>query len=526
MRPIALLLAVAFAAACASVHPSAPVAAAPSFIPLPAKAQVSTGAPGFALSDALPIHASADAAKEVALALSLGGVKTSTTMHAKGALTATLDPSKKAAYGDEGYALGVATDGITLTAATPAGLFRGATTLAQAVVKDAEGKPAIPALSIADAPRIAWRGFMLDVARHFCDTGEVKAILDQMALLKLNVLHMHLTDGEGWRIEIKKYPKLTSVGAWRGVTGLEKESKHAGRGPNGEARYGGFYTQDDIRELVAYAAARHIRIMPEIDMPGHMGAAAVAYPELSPANGWTPVIGHGLPGERCAALCVGRPHTVEFCKDVLSEVLELFPSKEIHIGGDEVFYEQWAPCPDMLALKEKLGGQKASWEDVQIAFGNDIAAFLESKGRTAVCWNNIYKQTVDKRVINHFWRNMADARNFANGGYRVLMSPYIYYFDYPNTPLEKVYKYDPMAIGVKPEIQGRLAGIEACIWTERVPTYGRLQAIIFPRLIALAESGWTPQEKKDWASFQVRLKQSPLFSKFGAVDAKTGQPKK
>lgn len=424
----------------------------------------------------------------------------------------------------EGYTLEVSTTGATLTAATAAGAFYGGQTLQQ-LVKDR----AIPCVSIQDAPRTAWRGFMLDVSRHFFDKAEVEAVLDQMAALKLNVFHWHLTDDHGWRIEIKKYPKLTSVGAWHPVTGKENKSKHivdaappprpfapgieAARGEGAASTnvtvpmYGGFYTQDEIREIVAYAAARHIRVVPEIDMPGHMSAAAASYPELSPANGWTPVVARQErgSGERCAALCVARPQTVQFCKDVLEEVIALFPSKEIHVGGDEVFYEQWAPCADMKAYKQKLGVKH--WEDVQIAFGNEIAAFLAGKGRTAIFWNNIYRQTVDKRAINHFWRNMGNARDFANGGYDVLMSPYVYYFDHAFS-LESAYKYDALNIGVKPEAQHRLRGIEGCAWTERVAYVPELENHIYPRLIAIAETGWTPQEQKNWDSFRKRLAHS------------------
>jgi hexosaminidase len=395
---------------------------------------------------------------------------------------------------DEGYTLDVTPDSVTITASTSAGAFYGGQTLRQLVT----GKT-IPCVSIQDAPRIAWRGFMLDVSRHFYDKTEVEAMLDQMAALKLNRFHWHLTDDNGWRIEIKKYPKLTTIGAWHPVTKQDEKSTHFANG-----QYGGFYTQDDIREVVAYAAARHIQVVPEIDMPGHMSAAAAAYPELSPTNGWTPIVARQekSSGERCAALCVGREQTITFCKDVLTEVVALFPSKEIHIGGDEVFYEQWAPCPDMQACKQKTGAK--DWEAVQVAFGNQIAAFLVEQGRTPICWNNIYRQSVDKHVINHFWRSMGPARDFANAGYDVLLSPYVYYFDH-GQKLESAYQYDPLAIGVKPDATQHIRGIEGCAWTEHIVTVPQMQNYIFPRLIAIAETGWTPQEMKNWDSFQRRL---------------------
>ena len=397
----------------------------------------------------------------------------------------------------EGYLLEVTPRGVTLSASTPAGAFYGCQTLRQLMAVKT-----IPCLRIQDAPRMAWRGFMLDVSRHFFDKTEVKAVLDQMAVLKFNVFHWHLTDDNGWRIQIKKYPKLTTVGAWHPVTPQDKRSTHIVDG-----LYGGFYTQDEIREVVAYAAALHIRVLPEIDMPGHMSAVATAYPEFSPDNGWKPMLmrQESNSGERCAALCIGRPKVVEFCKDVLAEVLPLFPSKEIHIGGDEVFYDQWAPCPDMQALKKKLKAK--DWEEVQVAFGNEIAAYLTAQGRTAIFWNNIYRQSVDQSSIHHFWRTpMNHARDFANAGYKVLISDAsFYYFDrYPL--LERAYLNDPLAIaGLKPDAQSRVLGMISCAWTERVVTYQDLQKEIYPRVIAHAESAWTPQDQKDWAAFQLRL---------------------
>jgi hexosaminidase len=408
----------------------------------------------------------------------------------------------------EGYTLTVTPSGATITASTPAGAFYGTRTLLQL----SKNKYA-PCVEIRDEPRIAWRGFMLDVSRHFFDKDEVKARLDEMAELKLNVFHWHLTDDHGWRIEIKKYPKLTEVGAWHPITGGEKNSKYAKDG-----RYGGFYTQDDIREIVAYAAKLHIRILPEIDMPGHMSAAATAYPELSPDNGWTPVVSTlDRAGNRCSALSVARPQTMKFCKEVLEEVIALFPSKEIHVGGDEVFSEQWQACPEMRAYKDKL--KLKHWDDVQIVFQNEISEFLIGKGRTAVFWNNIYRQTVDKRSINHFWRNMNNARDFANNDFDVLMSPYVYYLDHREFSPEATYKYDPLAIGVKAGAEKRMIGIEACQWTERIPDENALVHNIYPRLIAMAESGWTPQENKNWDSFRHRLVECSGVPEFCRADA-------
>lgn len=417
--------------------------------------------------------------------------------------------AKIANHPDEGYKLDVSPSGVIISASAPAGAFYGCQTLLQ-LVKD----KAIPCVSINDEPRIFWRGFMLDVSRRFFDKDAVMARLDEMAALKLNVFHWHLTDDNGWRIEIKKYPKLTEIGAWHPITGQEKNSKHSKDG-----RYGGFYTQDEIREVVAYAAKLHIRVMPEIDMPGHMSAAATSYPELSPDNGWTPMVARQErgSGERCAALCVARPQTMQFCKDVLEEVISLFPSKEIHVGGDEVFTEQWEVCPEMIAYRDKL--KLKHWDGVQIVFQNEISAFLTGKGRTAVFLNNIYRQSVDKRSINHFWRNMNNARDFANNGFEVLMSSYFYYFDHREFNLEATYRYDPLAIGVEAGEEKRLLGIEGCEWTERIPDKNALMHQTYPRLIALAESGWTPQDAKSWDSFRKRLAGCSGVPAFCRVDA-------
>lgn len=489
------ILTILLAAALQTGHASDPVEPAAvqtvagfgaSLIPWPANVVRQDGM--FALRADLTISANAAFAAEADQLASALSVKS-------GGESSAIKLKKADGLPAEGYALEVTPSGITITASTSAGAFYGCQTLRQLV----SGKN-VPCCRIQDAPRISWRGFMLDVSRHFFDKGEIKARLDEMASLKLNVFHWHLTDDNGWRIEIKKYPKLTEVGAWHPITGQEKNSKHSKDG-----RYGGFYTQDDIREIVAYAAARHIRILPEIDMPGHMSAAAASYPELSPDNGWTPMVARQEKGsgERCAAICVARPKTVQFCKDVLDEVIALFPSKEIHVGGDEVFAEQWEACPEMRAYKEKL--QAKHWDDVQIVFQNEISSYLIGKGRTAVFWNNIYRQTVDKRSINHFWRNMANARDFANNGFDVLMSPYVYYLDHLEFSLEATYQYDPMAIGVKPGAEARLRGIEACEWTERIPDEHVLTHRIYPRLVAVAESGWTPENRKNWPSFRKRI---------------------
>ena len=337
----------------------------------------------------------------------------------------------------------------------------------------------------------------------FFDKHEVESLLDQMAQLKMNVFHWHLTDDNGWRIEIKKYPKLTSIGAWHPITAMEKDNLHIKDG-----LYGGFYTQDDIREVVAYAADRHILIVPEVDIPGHCSAAMTAYPELAPDNGWKPVIAVGDKSstERCGAMCVGKENTINFCKDIIDELTGLFPGKYIHIGGDEVFYEQWQPDAFSQAAMKKFGCKDMA--DLQIHFTNEMIDYVESKGRTAIIWNNLYRQTVDKRGINQIWRDMNPARDFANAGYTVIVSDSSnYYFDH-HPKLEKVYRNDPLKMpkqGLSDDGVKRIPGIEACAWTEKVPTMAVLYSQIYPLLFADAETGWTVVDAKDWESFSKRV---------------------
>ena len=484
--------------ACLWTRP-ARVSAEPSLLPLPAERKAGTGA--FTLAGAptvtAPAAVRAEAAFLVAAVRSATGLDLA-AVPANGTVTLRLLPGRSD-LGDEGYALHVTPHAVLIEAAKPAGVFYGVQTLRQLLPATAPWS--VPCVEITDRPRFAWRGLMLDVSRHYFDAAEVQALLDQMAALKMNVFHWHLTDDNGWRIEIKRYPKLTTVGAWHAVTPAEAGSKHVTDG-----RYGGFYTQADVRAVVAYAAARHITVVLEIDVPGHCSAAITAYPELSPDNGWKPVVATGIkvPGERCAAMCVGKDVTVRFCHDVIDELLPLFPGKYIHIGGDEVFYDQWTSCPTSRAAMARLKCRDMA--DLQVRFTNDLIAYVASKGRTAVIWNNLYRPTVDKRAVNQFWRDMNPARDFANAGYTVLVSysARLYYDHHPS--LQKAYEYDPMAMsGLTPAAAGRIPGIEPCAWTERVATPEQLRRLLYPLLFAHAEVGWTPASAKDWASFGRRV---------------------
>jgi hexosaminidase len=483
---------------------SASLAAEPGIIPRPAKLEES----GASLVLNHPVITADPAFRKEAEALesklrSLNGTETATTP-AVGSIVLTSAGAKD--LGPEGYTLETSPTAVTIRAATAAGIFYGCQSLLDLVPVAAVGaaKTAgweIPRVNIEDRPYLAWRGFMLDESRHFFGKQSVKTLLDQLASMKFNVFHWHLTDDNGWRIEIK-------IGAWR-----QRDSK--GDGP-GDANYGGFYTQEDIREVIAYAAERHITVVPEIDMPGHFAAAMVAYPQLAPDNGWVPAIPpikHGTFG-----MCVAKPEAVQFCKDVLDEVLALFPSKEIHIGGDEVDFKQWQSCPvSQAALKTQ--GLK-DFADLQIHFQNEMIAYLESKGRHAIVWNNICRPTVDKRSINHFWRpgTMNAARNFASAGYKIFHSDSSVFYYARTPPLQKAYQYDPLTSCFPGELSRAVAGVEACEWSERLPDLKALERLTYPLIFVHSELLWTSPDRKDWNSFTSRLKTAEARCEQAGID--------
>ena len=476
------------------------LAAEPGIIPRPAKVEEASGSlvlnhPAIKADPAFRHEAELLESKFRSIS---GNAAATGSQAAGGAITLTASGAKD--LGPEGYTLETSPTGVTIRATTPAGIFYGCQTLLDLIPVPAAGaaEPAectIPRVNIEDRPYLAWRGFMLDESRHFFGKQAVESLLDQLAAMKFNVFHWHLTDDNGWRIEIKKYPKLTSEGAWR-----QRDPKSDGPG---DAKYGGFYTQDEIREVVAYAAARHIAVLPEIDMPGHFAAAMVAYPQLAPDNGWPPAIpaiGHGTFG-----MCVAKPEAVQFCKDVLDEVLPLFPSKEIHIGGDEVEFKQWQNCPVSQAAVKSLNLKDLT--DLQIHFQNEMIAYLESKGRHAVVWNNICRPTVDKRSINHFWRpgTMNAARNFASAGYKIFHSDSSAFYYDRAPPLQKAYQYDPLTTCFPGELSHAVAGVEACEWSERLPDMKALEHLTYPLIFVHSEVLWTSPDRKDWNSFTARL---------------------
>jgi hexosaminidase len=426
-----------------------------------------------------------------------------------------------AALGPEGYELVVTEEAVVIRAPGPAGLFYGVQSLLELLPPEVlAAKPAggrgwtIPCARIEDQPRFKWRGLLLDVSRHFFTKREVEQLLDEMALHKLNRLHLHLTDDQAWRIEIRKYPRLTQVGAWRKGIGFGLDPKAStAYGPDG--RYGGYYTQADIRELVAWAAARHITIVPEIEMPGHSSAALAAYPQLSCSGaGYSTDVGGGIfPGVYCA----GNEETFEFLSNVLAEVIELFPGQYIHIGGDEVPKGNWRNCPKCQARKAAEGLKDE--KELQSYFVRRIEKVINSKGRSLIGWSEILEGGLAQNAAVMDW--IGGAVEAASAGHDVVMTPTTHcYFDYYQStnraaepraiggflPLDKVYSLEPAPARLEPRYQSHILGAQGNLWTEYVPSFKHAQYMIFPRLCALAEAAWSPKAARQYADFARRLR--------------------
>jgi len=480
---------------------SAPAAAAAQVIPRPVRLETLPGA--FVITDStrIVVDAGGDEVRAVAdsLAYSLGRatghnpgiVEGGAGAPAKGAVHLVLARGAEA-LGDEGYELTVTTDTVMLRAPKVAGLFWGAQTIRQLVGPEAgsaaPSKREIPCVRITDSPRYAWRGLLLDCCRHFMTKDFVKRYIDLLAYHKMNVLHWHLTEDQGWRIAIRKYPRLTEVGAWR---------------DDGGERYGGFYSQEDIREVVAYAASRHITVVPEIEMPGHCTAALAAYPELSCTGGPFPV--ETKWGVFKDVYCAGNDRTFEFLEDVLSEVMELFPSTYIHIGGDEVPKNRWHECPKCQA-RIKAEGLKDEHE-LQSYFVRRVEKFLNGRGRRLIGWDEILEGGVAPNATVQSWRGMAGAVAAATAGHDVISSPHSHtyvIYDYNAISLEKIYSFEPTPKELTADQAKHVLGAEAAMWTEYA-WQDRVDHQVFPRLCAMAEVAWSPAEARDWADFSRRM---------------------
>lgn len=405
---------------------------------------------------------------------------------------------------EEGYRLTVTPQGITLRARGDAGLFYAAVSLSQMLepgADDARGTAVtVPGVEITDAPRFGWRGVMLDSARHYQSPAWIRRFIDEMARHKLNVLHWHLTDDQAWRLEIRRYPRFAAVGGWRVEAGEQHPS-------------GGIYTQAQVRALVAHAAARHVTIVPEIEMPGHATAALAAYPALGtgpapavPASGW------GI----YPNLFSPRPETLKVLEDVLDEVMDLFPSRFIHVGGDEAVKDTWKASPEVQAQIRSLGLKDET--ALQAWMVRQLAAHLEAHGRRLIGWDEILNDDLPASAAVMAWHGAGAGRTAARAGHDAVLSPVLpYYLDYRQGdapqdgpgrgvfPLKLVYGFDPGTAALAPDAAAHVLGLQANIWTELLRSEGRVEYAAFPRLAAVAEGAWTPEDRRDWPDFLNRL---------------------
>jgi hexosaminidase len=520
MRSIVLLLAL-------SVSTLA-VAAEPAIIPAPEKMTVregvfTLGPETLILVDKKSKATGAFLAERLRAATGFPFPAKSADKSTSGSILLTTKGSD-ASLGPEGYELIVAPDSVVILAPEEAGLFYGVETFLQLLPPEAfAAKPAVgvkwqaPCVEIKDRPRFAWRGLLLDVSRHFFTKPEVEQILDALAMHKINTLHWHLVDDDGWRIEIKKYPLLTQVGAWRKDIGFGFAPKDStAYGPDG--RYGGYYTQNDIREVVRYAAARHITIVPEIEMPGHSSAALAAYPEFSCSGG--PYSTDRKGSMRDGVYCAGNDGSFVFLQNILKEVFAMFPGKYIHVGGDEVSTKNWSECDKCQARKkaEHLENDR----QLESYFIQRMEKFINAHGRSLIGWSEIREGGLAKNAALMDW--IGGATEGASAGHDVVMTPESYcYLDHYQSfdrakepraigglrgavlPLRKVYGFDPIPAALAPEFQQHILGAQGNLWSEYIPNLRHAEYMIFPRECALAEVTWSPKEARNFDDFLRRL---------------------
>lgn len=437
----------------------------------------------------------------------------------------------------EAYSINVSSDGILVRAVAPEGIYRATRTLLKSVGTEKTSSVEFPSAEVSDWPRFGYRGLMLDVSRHFSDVEMVKRTIDMLALHQLNIFHWHLTDDQGWRIEIKSHPELTEIGAWRDDTVVGRYLGGTDYPTDGK-RHGGFYTQEQIREIVAYAKERYIEIIPEIDLPGHTSAVLAAYPQLGcedkeykVANRW---------GVIRDVLCAGNPASLDLFKDIMDEVCDLFPGKYIHLGGDECVKDRWKACPKCQRKIRELGlkdGSRYSKEDyLQSWFMGEVASFVQSKGKRVIGWDEILEGVpMDDSVIMS-WRGTEGGITAARMGHDVVMTPTSdMYFDQSQTlasQLEeipvggfinvmKVYSYEPLPASLTPEQQKHILGCQANVWCEYMPEERIRQYQMLPRLAALSEVQWTMPERKNYKDFLKRLpKMLSIYDHYGYNYAK------
>ena len=518
MRPVSILSAavLALAVSCSGSRQPEPF----SVIPYPNDVTLSEGV--FPVAGALVSYdealddLSGKAVTRFAQALTTATGKLS---GGAGTIKFSLNPN----LGAEEYFLQVRTDGVDVEASALNGFVYACETLKQMLPpaiyggKEAPGENwVLPCVTILDSPRFDYRGIHMDPCRHFWSIEETKRYIDIAAVYKLNRLHWHLTEDQGWRMEIKKYPRLTEVGAWRSGTCIGKDFDS-----NDGVRYGGFYTQDEMREIVAYAAERGITVIPEVDLPGHMVAALAAYPELGCTGGpyevWTRW------GVSEDVLCVGKEETFTFLEDVLTEVMDVFPSEYIHIGGDECPKVRWAECPRCQARIRQLGlkahGDISAEQELQCYVTARIQKFLNDHGRKIIGWDEILEGDLAEGATVMSWRGTQGGIEAARRGFDVVMTPnshmYIDYYQSQERDKEplcigglvtvpKLYSYEPYD-GMAPGTEDHILGVQANLWTEYVTSNEFLEYMLLPRMCALSEVQWCNADRKDYARFDASL---------------------
>ena len=452
---------------------------------------------------------------------------TTTSAKVKNAITLRLN---KKVQSKEGYVITVDKKGVVIEGATAAGVFYGVQTLRKSIPVDKSlTEVTLPAVVLKDAPRFGYRGVMLDCARHYFPVKFVKQFIDLIAMHNMNVFHWHLTDDQGWRIEVKKYPGLAKIGSVREKTVLGHNSDVFDDTP-----YGGYYTQEEAREIVKYAADRFITVIPEIDMPGHMIAALAAYPDMGCTGG--PYKVSPIWGIMPDVLCLGNEKTYQFCEDVLSEMMDIFPSEYIHLGGDETPNVRWKECPKCKALmaKENLTPGK-----LQGYFTNRIEKFVNSKGRRIIGWDEILDGDINQSATIMSWRGTAPGARGAKMGHDVIMSPSSHvYFDYyqtrqgesqweeplligGNLPIERTYSLEPVPEGADAETARHIIGVQGNLWTEYIAGPSLAEYQVLPRMGALSEVQWRPQGQKDFENYKMRqTRMLKLYDAYGLVYAK------
>ena len=500
----------------------------PNLVPYPNRLEMNEGS--FSISNKISIKADAKLKEKSRqlknMLVALSGDQTKIVEKGGNRIQLSLSKDLKKQLGEEAYCLDINKNEINIEAASPAGAFYAIQSLRQIVMQN---KSSLPCLSIKDAPAFSWRAFMLDESRYFKGTRVVKDLLDEMASLKMNVFHWHLTDDQGWRIEIKKYPKLTEVGSKRNDS---QTGGWNGTTFSGEA-HEGFYTQEEIKEIIDYAAKRHITIVPEIEMPGHASAAIAAYPWLGSTDEQTevPVIF----GKMKNAYNIADPRVYEFIEDVMNEVFNLFPSQVVHIGGDEVLFDHWRENKQVLQLMKEEN--LSSFADAQIYFTNKVSNLIDKKGRRMMGWNDILggdihewqqstdvetNQTLAKSTIVHFWKgNIKLVEEAVTNGYDIVNSHHLYtYLDYGDNTisLEKAYSFKPIPESLDPKYHNKVIGLGCQMWGEWISQEKDLNRQVFPRLAAYAEVGWTKQYNKDFRRFEIGV--DKLFDNWKSLKEK------